>query len=156
MTADDSYLKEVFPEPPLTTFRKQNNVKDHVIRAKVPKTQPIYPKIYMKGIQKCGGNCPACPFITEGKNIDINGTQWIIERSLNCYSYNVVYAIFCKKNRCQQVYRGETKRILKYRLADHHGYVTNNVTTQATRAYFTQPGHIIFISICVQQCGVYV
>ena len=66
MTSEDMYLKEVFPEPPLTAFRKQRNIKDHIIRAKVPKSQPNYPKRYMKGMKKCGRNCPACPFIKEG------------------------------------------------------------------------------------------
>ena len=65
MTSEDRYLKEVFPEPPLTAFRKQRNIKDHIIRAKVPKYQHNYPKRYMKGMKKCGRNCPECPFIKE-------------------------------------------------------------------------------------------
>ena len=31
--------------------------------------------------------------------------------------------------------------MLKYRLADHRGYVTNGVTSQATGEHFNLPGH---------------
>ena len=92
-------------------------------------------------MRKCGNNCPSCPYIKEGRKICINGTQWTINKSLNCNSYNVVYSIFCKKENCGKVYIGETKRMLKYRLADHRGYITNQVTTQATGAHFNLPGH---------------
>ena len=45
------------------------------------------------------------------------------------------------KDNCRQVYIGETKTMLKFRLADHRGYVTNNVTSQATGEHFNLPGH---------------
>ena len=50
--------------------------------------------------------------------------------------------ILCDKNNCtDNKYIGETGRILKFRLADHRGYVNNNVTSQATGAHFNRPGH---------------
>ena len=39
------------------------------------------------------------------------------------------------------VYTGETKKILKYRLVEHGGYVTNAETSQATCEHFNMPGH---------------
>ena len=36
---------------------------------------------------------------------------------------------------------GESKRALKYRLADHRGYVNNQHIDKATGAHFNQPGH---------------
>ena len=62
--------------------------------------------------------------------------------TLNCNSYNIVYAIVCKKETCKQIYLGETKRTLKSRLAEHRGYVANNDTT-ATGQHFNSPGHSI-------------
>lgn len=53
----------------------------------------------------------------------------------------MVYAIICEKDKCKKVYIGETKRMLKFRLADHRGYVTNKVTHKATGAHFNLPGH---------------
>ena len=37
-------------------------------------------------------------------------------------------------------YVGETRRILKFRLAEHRGYVNNNVDTP-TGEHFNLPGH---------------
>ena len=140
MTSFDSYLNEVFKEPPLIAFKRQQNIGNHIIRAKVP-SSTAYPKRYQKGMKKCGTNCPGCPYIKEGKKLNIKGQDWHINKQLNCNSYNVVYAIICKKEKCQQIYIGETKRMLKFRLADHRGYVTNRVTSQATGEHFNLPGH---------------
>ena len=60
---------------------------------------------------------------------------------MNCKSYNIVYAIICKKENCKQTYTGETKKFLKSRLDDHHGYIVNSHTNRATGDHFTQPGH---------------
>ena len=43
---------------------------------------------------------------------------------------------FCKKVNYKQVYIGETKCMLKFRLADHRGYVVNKDTTTATGQHF--------------------
>ena len=49
MTEKNPYLENVFPEPPLVAFRRQTNIKDYLIRSKVPK--PIYRK-RQKGNEK--------------------------------------------------------------------------------------------------------
>ena len=38
-----------------------------------------------------------------------------------------------------QVYIGETKRMLKFRLADHRGYVTDKDRTNASGLHFNLP-----------------
>ena len=110
----DSYMKEVFPEPPLTAFKKQANIKDHIIRAKVAPPKTNYPKRYLRGMKKCG-KCTLCPYIKEGRNLKINRAEWNINKQLNCNSYNVIYAIFCLTEKCKQVYIGETKCMLRFR-----------------------------------------
>jgi hypothetical protein len=141
MTNQDSYLKQVFKDPPLTAFRRQLNLRNHLIRARVPKKERNYPKRFINGMSKCGDQCTACPYVKEGKKIRINGQTWNINRQVNCKSYNLVYAIYCIKGNCRQVYIGETKRMLKSRVADHRGYVANKVTSQATGEHFNLPGH---------------
>ena len=49
--------------------------------------------------------------------------------------------ILCKKENNKQVYLGETKRMLKFRLPDHRGYVVTKDTTTATGQHFNLPGH---------------
>ena len=53
MTYQDPYLKEVFKEPPLTAFKRQKNIRDHILRAKLPNSQRAYPLRNLKGMKKC-------------------------------------------------------------------------------------------------------
>ena len=61
----DSYLREVFKEPPITAYKRNQNIRGHLIRAKVARDQRN--KRHIKGMKKCGQNCPSCPYIKEGK-----------------------------------------------------------------------------------------
>ena len=56
-------MKEVFPEPPLTAFKRQKNLKDMLLRDRVPKAPRPYEKRHIKGLTKCGKACTACPYI---------------------------------------------------------------------------------------------
>ena len=144
MVSQDKYLSDCFKAPPLIAFKKQKNIREYLIRAKVPEATR-HEKRQIKGMFKCGSNCTACPYITEGKSITYNKTKWNLNRTLNCNSYNIIYLIECKKDRCKRNenyrYVGETKRPLKYRLADHRGYILNDKENQATGAHFNLPGH---------------
>ena len=55
--------------------------------------------------------------------------------------YNVICILECQKEKCRQRYIGTTGRHLKVRLADHRGYITNQVTSKATGAHSNLPGH---------------
>ena len=139
MSTNDSYMAEVFKKPPLTAYRRQPNLRNWLIRAKVPNGN--HQKRKLKGMTKCGKSCTACPFIREGKSLQINKKQWSIEKKYDCNTFNVVYAIMCKKERCKEAYIGETKRLLRSRIADHCGYVQNQKVDTATGTHFNLPGH---------------
>ena len=49
--------------------------------------------------------------------------------------------IECRKDNCEMRYIGETKIILKFRLADHRGYITNQDLSKPTGQHFNTPGH---------------
>ena len=138
----DPYLKEVFKEPPLIAFRRQTNIKDILIKSKVPDPPRKNEPREQKGMQKCGRDCTACPFIKTGRKIKIKDNKdWNIKRKMNCMSYNVIYLIECDKDRCKERYVGETGCLLQFRLAEHCGYISNRVESQPTGAHFNQPGH---------------
>ena len=92
-------------------------------------------------MKKCGSNCTSCPYIEEGNKVKINSTEWKIKNKFDCNFYNVIYTILCKKEKCKQVYIGETKRSMKHRLADHRGYIVNKHVDKATGAHYNLPGH---------------
>ena len=49
--------------------------------------------------------------------------------------------IECQKDNCKKRYVGESKRSLKYRLAEHRGYVINKHMDKTTGAHFSTAGH---------------
>ena len=85
------------------------------------------------------------PFIKAGKFFTINNSSWNKNKQLHCNTYNLVYAILCTKENCKEEYIGETKRMLRTRVAEHHGYVSKVETSQPTGAHFTKPGHSLAV-----------
>ena len=69
MVSQDPYLYEVFKHTPLTAFRRQRNIRDNLIREKVPKDPKLHPVKKQQGMKKCGNNCTTFPHIREVKSI---------------------------------------------------------------------------------------
>ena len=77
MCSQNPNLEEVFKEPPLTAYKRQKNIRDYIVRAKVTPQLGPYPKRQLNGMVKCGKSCIVCPFIKEGKHIkaeNLHGT----------------------------------------------------------------------------------
>ena len=140
MKSQDKYLSDCFSKPMLTAHRRQPNLRNILIKPRLPPPPNPYPKRNLTGMIKCGLSCTACPYILEGKCMKIDGKNtWKIERRLNCKSFNIIYLLECQK--CKQKYIGTTGRPLKLRLADHRGYISNQVTSKATGHHWNLPGH---------------
>ena len=138
MVSRNTYLSEVFKRPPLTAYRRQPNLRSLLVKAKVPSERDHQRVI--KGMKKCGKGCGSCPYIKETKNVKINNKNWFINKKMDCNTFNVIYAIICQKENCQMAYIGETKRMLKSRLAGHCVCVRNLREDTATGSHFNSPG----------------
>ena len=116
----DPRLKDIFPVPPLVAYKRPPNIKEKLIRAKVPKINSYKPRRNLPGMKKCL-NCSVCPFVSVGKTVKstANNTKIDINTSVSCTISNVVYLIGCKK--CTQQYIGETERTVKERFLEHKG-----------------------------------
>ena len=143
MTTQDSYLKSVYPEPPLLAYKRQRNISDMLIRAKLPPPVKPYPERKLVGVTKCGKQCPVCSYIKEGKLIKKQNQNWKITDKIDCNTNNIVYLIECNKPNCNQRYIGETNRSLRVRISEHIGYVNNKKTEQATGEHFNSRGHTL-------------
>ena len=142
MAHQDSYLAEVFNQPPLIAFKRTRNLKDMTIRAKVPDPLKRYPARKVKGMSKCGKNCTACPFIMETKNVKINSkTTWNLNSEFKCDNSNIVYLLECTIETCKMRYIGESGREFRERISEHRGYIFNKKFNQATGEHFNLPGH---------------
>ena len=65
MVSQEEYLKSVFPEPHLVSFRRQKNVRETI---KKDKLAPERQASVVREMKKCG-NCLACSYIKEGKTV---------------------------------------------------------------------------------------
>ena len=72
MKFQDKHLSECFAQPPLIAFKRQTNIRDFLIKSKVPPKPKPYPERQRKGMVKCRKNCTACPFIIQGKEVKID------------------------------------------------------------------------------------
>ena len=137
----DPRLKEIFPEPPLVAYKRPKNIRDKLIRSKVPPPTKI-PKRKLPGMKKCN-KCSVCPFIQEGKTVKATSTNFKVDinSSVTCSTTNVIYLLGCDK--CPQQYIGETERMLKDRFLEHKGYANTNNQTKATGLHFSQKGHSV-------------
>ena len=123
-------------------YKRPPNIKEKLIRAKVPKINPHKPRRNLPGMKKCL-NCSVCPFVSVGKTVKstANNTKVDINTSVSCTTNNVVYLIGCKK--CTQQYIGETERTVKERFLEHKGYVTTRTMSKATGRHFNEKGHSV-------------
>ena len=135
----DQKLKEIFPEPPLVAYKKQKNIRQKLIRSKVP-PEPRRPKRKLPGMKRCNG-CTYCPYIMVGDKVKFTASNYIhhITTQITCFSSNLIYLITCLK--CLMQYVGETDRRLKDRFLEHQGYVRGNKLSKATGNHFNLPGH---------------
>ena len=53
----DPHLAETFPLPPLVAYKRPANIRDKLIRSKVPPKAPLRPKRETPGMVPCN-NCP--------------------------------------------------------------------------------------------------
>ena len=141
MVSENNYLKEVFPEPPLVSYKRQTNIRETLVRAKVA---PARQQRVVNGMKKCN-SCLACSYIKEGNTIvgkSYSGQKfkWRIGRPLSCDSLNVIYILECDKDNCKQRYIGMTENF-RERIYQHVGYVRNKNMTRATGEHFNLPGH---------------
>ena len=121
-------------------YKSPPNIKDKLIRAKVPDPLPARPRRIITGMKKCN-KCPICPYVQVGpiiKATQINYTTEI-NAEVNCQTKNIIYIIGCQK--CKEQYVGETSRSLQERFSEHLGYVKNKHLNKVTGEHFNLKGH---------------
>ena len=141
MTLTSPYLKEVYPEPPLTAYRRQNIFSDFLIRAKVSPPNNGRPKRRLNKMKRCNNQCVVCPYTKEAKFIQNRYFKWYLDRELNCNTRNIVYIIECNLQNCNQKCIGETERKFKDRISEHIGYIRTKKIDKSTGVHFNSTGH---------------
>ena len=114
----DPHLKEIFPVPPLVAYRRPSNIREKLIRSKVPPKRLQRQRRKQPGCKKCN-NCNICPYVQSCKSLKSTATNIHadIEQEVDCQTKNIIYCITCKK--CKMQYIGETSRYAKERFREH-------------------------------------
>ena len=136
---NDPYMLEVFPLVPIVAYRRPKNLRDLLIRAKLPSSSRPNRKI--PGMKKCRYNCDICQFINVGKEVKAtsNNTRVKLEDGCDCLTRNIVYCITC--NKCGKQYIGESEKTLRERTKQHIGYIRNKMMEKTTGEHFNSYGH---------------
>ena len=94
----DPWMKEVFQNLLMVTYRRPPNLRDKLIRARIPDPPRLRPKRLIPGTKPCDLNCPTCPYIEHrtiiqssntSKKIEINGTFNCSLLYVNSVNYNI-------------------------------------------------------------------
>ena len=136
------HMKSIFPQAPLVAYKRPQNIRDRLVKAKLPPPQNR-PKRTRAGMYKCNKPCSICPFVSNSKTIKAKHThndhRVELSKHYDCNTKNIVYIIECRK--CGDQYIGQTKNSLKDRFLDHLGYARRGEIEKATGGHFNLPGH---------------
>ena len=134
----DEDTREIFQEPPVTAFKKDRNLANHLVRASHPSPDPRDSNTC--GTFSCNRNrCNTCPYVSLDNFTTILGPKgsFRVNDHFTCISSNVVYAIIC--TRCKKLYIGETCRRLADRFTEHLRSVKNNFDGFPVARHFNPP-----------------
>lgn len=149
----DDTTKNIFNEPPVTAYRRDRNISNHLVRASHPSPQLPDTPDHKPGTYSCKRKrCNTCPYITQDDYTHVEGTRgsFDITCHFTCVSSNVVYAIIC--TRCKKIYIGETCRRLADRFTEHLRSVRNNFDGFPVARHFNLPSLCTITDMRV--CGV--
>ena len=108
----DQKHKELFQNKVSLSYRRAKNLKDQLVRAKLPEVDGGIWILSVRGCYKCNGrkSCKICGLIQDGdsfQNSHENRSFNIFSGRYNCNSENVVYLLQCEC--CHKKYVGSTK-----------------------------------------------
>ena len=148
MVEEDQRLLKVFPKPPMVCFTRSRNIREKLVRARLP---PVSSNLLTRnredGFKRCNRSyCKLCPFTGKAsqrgkviKNVKISSTGQLlpIRGKLTCTTSNILYLITCHKGdrTCKDnpQYGGETGQMAYQRFAEHHGTVTQQCHTNTKK-----------------------
>ena len=123
LLTNDDETSEIFQTPPLMAYRRDKNMKDLLVRTKLPSTTEL------SGTTPCNSHkCRTCTHVDPSTTVTNNNKVFHINTHFSCSSACLIYCISC--NACGMLYIGETSRQLNARFGEHLHNVEKKVHLQ--------------------------
>ena len=94
-------LKRIFPDPPMVCWTRPKNLREHIIKAKLPLADPPRRSQRQKpGFKHCDRNCLMCtqsPQFSSSFTSTTTKETFPIECQMTCTSSNLIYLVTCTK-----------------------------------------------------------
>ena len=135
----DARMKTLFQKPPRPTFKKGTNIKQMLVKAKLPRARPVNTRQgereVRRGVSRCNrgtgkSQCAACVHLTDSprqviKEVKIHSSGKVIqiEDQINCKTKSCLYVLESKKNPRQ--YGGQSGSKIGTRTLQHAGDIDN-------------------------------
>ena len=134
-------LQRAVPETPVLAYRRPRNLRDLIVRAKVPPLTDVNSSPIQHGNFRCGTNqCVVCKdHMKEGDTFTShsNSTFHQIRGNITCSTSNVIYLISCRV--CEIQYVGETRTTLKRCFYSHRSTVNTKKLDTPVGQHLTFP-----------------
>ena len=119
---DDPVTKEIFPQPPMVAYWRDENLRDKLVH-----TSDSGQSTTLAGSAPCQHRwCRACANISSDINLQGLNDMIIIRQSFICQSSGLVYCISCR--RCPAIYIGKTGCTLRERFGKHLRSIKRSIT----------------------------
>ncbi len=137
--SSNSKLSGIFKNGPKLVFKRQNNLRDLLVKSEFPSRKKQGISTLPLGNYRCG-NCVQCAFTNKcnffshprtGRNILIRGT-------IICASTHVIYLIRCP---CGLAYVGKTSRQLRTRISELCNNISMGDMRSPIASHYRQVGH---------------
>ena len=135
----DPVLKEVFPEVPLVAYKRDTNLRDHLVHSRLcPTNINNTPGTHPCNVPKC----KICRYVNPTTTIKGPKGTFTVRRHFTCQSTDVIYSVICSlcSNIVLVMYVGETYRTLAERGEEHLRAARLGYNTQVGE-HFQRPGH---------------
>ncbi len=132
-------LRAVFEKPPIVAYRRGQNLMDMVVHKK---TSKLFAGPKCNGMKTCKHKkCAMCKHVKITNTLKTPTGEIVqINQKIDCKTYNVVYAVVCKK--CDRtVYVGETGTTMYTRIMNHLSNIRNHKVDAPVASHFISGGH---------------
>ena len=151
----DTRLRTLFKKPPKPTFRKGTNLKQMLVKARIPKAKPANTRggerENRRGISRCNrgtgrNQCRACTHLTDHpreviKEVTVfnSGEKIKVEDQINCRTKSFIYLLWNKKDPSKRQYAGQSGAEVAKRTGQH-GYDIESEADKPVPNHFRATG----------------